>query len=437
MRPTETHNTEQVVKEADFPLETERSEAIKAAMLAAYNPTASAHRAEPLMWRCIMRSPLLKIGIPAAAVLLFIFLAIFSPSVEQAWAIEQTVEAMGRLQTLRITGVDYWDGEAIPFTFAIRFHEADEFFDMRFESAKQTVVVRDKEAWAYQADANIVKYYNDVTDSRGMMRDLQFCYKFAALNPWINGKVFPVLKAFANTWEEQYPTEGPYAGRVVVYGRYEPLNNSFQMVCDLETKYILEGSFWRNARWEGDPALSAQHLVYNEAIAEEVFDFEIPRDAHLIDEDVQAAAKEQFARGETLFQQKQYPEAIAVFEQIAGHAATDPRRVHEALMMIGICYGYLADHETAIAFYEKAVTEYGFKGWSEATYFYLGCAYLDTGQKDKARTAFQNALILGEGVRKPDVFPMKEARQILRRLDEESRSDDGAAPAELSPEGAV
>jgi len=369
---------------------------------------------ETTIWRHIIKKPLTKIGIPAAAAVLFVMLTLFNQSIEKVWAIEQTVDALGRLRTLQITGVDYWGEEGILFSCSLQFHEEDDLFDMRFESGKQTVVVRGKQAWAYWADENVVKVYSDVTDSRGMMRDLQFWYKLAELNPWITGKVFAVLRGFSDQWEESYPSQGDLSREVTVTCNYKPLNSSFQFVCDMDSKLIVEGKYWRNAAWEGEPVCYAQSFIYNEEIAEDVFVFEIPPDAQVIYRGLQDPVEAKFANGEKLFRQKQYTEAIAVFRQIAEDPLEDPHLIEESLMMIGICYGWLGDYQQSIAAYEKAVRKYGqMRGWIEATYYYLGNSYMQTGRIEEARQAFQNCLILGEGVRDPDGFPMNNARLAL------------------------
>ena len=82
--------------------------------------------------------------------------------------------------------------------------------------------------------------------------------------------------------------------------------------------------------------------------------------------------------------------------------------------MIGICHGWLGQHDEAVEILEKATREYPHvKGWAEATWFYLGLEYRDTGQKAKALEAFENCLKMGEGTRDPEKFPLKNAREFI------------------------
>jgi len=88
-----------------------------------------------------------------------------------------------------------------------------------------------------------------------------------------------------------------------------------------------------------------------------------------------------------------------------------------ALMMVGLCHDRLGQRDEAIAIFEKAVSEYAdLKGWIDATYFYLGRDYQDQGQTAKARAAFENCLKAGEGVRDPNQFPLKDAREAIAQI---------------------
>ena len=95
----------------------------------------------------------------------------------------------------------------------------------------------------------------------------------------------------------------------------------------------------------------------------------------------------------------------------------------EALMMIGLSHRRLGQHDKEIEAYEKAVSEYpDLKGWIEATWFYLGRAYMDIGEKEKALNAFEKCLTAGEGVRKPEQFPLKEARECIAEIKAEQNN---------------
>jgi hypothetical protein len=369
----------------------------------------------------IMKSRMIKIS-AAAVVIVAVLIGVNMLKGTPAWAIEQTVEALENIKTLVITGKDFWDSEVVPFKFWIRSSEdKDELFDMRFENEKQIIVVRGTEAWAYWQEENTVKIFEDVTTSDGMMRDLRFWYKIAELNPWITGKMLATLKLFATDWQETYGKYGKeeQTGRdcVFVTCSYEPLSSSFWFVCDLESKLIVEGKYWRNVDCEGPPVCHAVSFTYNDEIDDEIFDFKIPEGAKVIDREEQKEADVLFAHGEKLFKEKEADQAIKIFQEVY-EKYPNLNVAESALMMIGICYERMEQHEKAIETYHKAIREYPtLKGWSESTYFYLGRAYMNAGHNNKAVEAFKNCLILSQGVRKSDSFPLKHAREYIEKLE--------------------
>ncbi len=128
-------------------------------------------------------------------------------------------------------------------------------------------------------------------------------------------------------------------------------------------------------------------------------------------------ARALFDQAENLFhKEKKYAEAIEIYWQVY---YTYPKLnvAEEALMMIGICHDWLGQPEEEIAVLEKAVREYPhLRGWVESTWFYLGSAYLKVGQEEKALAAFENCLAVGEGVRDPEKFPLKNAREAIAEI---------------------
>lgn len=373
-----------------------------------------------ILWRNIMNYKLTKLTAAACVIFAIVFgVTVLDKSVTPAWGIEQTVEAMEQFQTLVISGDDYWGSESIPFKFWIKFSEDDKYsFDMRYESENQIIVIRGIKAWAYWHDENTVKVYENIKDSKGMMRDIQFWYKIAQLNPWFTGKMLSTLKLFADDWQETYGKD-EQTGEDCVYVTcsYKPLSCSFDFVCNRESKLITEGKYWRNVDRRGPPVCHASSFTYNEEISDEVFEFEFPEGATVIDRKEEEEADALFNEAEELFHnKKEYKQAINIYQKVY-EKYSHLNKGEEALSMIGICYDCMGQYEKAIATYKKAIKEYpDLRGWIESTYFYLGLAYMQTNQKEKALEAFQNCLILGQGIREPDKFPLKHAREYIEKL---------------------
>jgi hypothetical protein len=70
----------------------------------------------------------------------------------------------------------------------------------------------------------------------------------------------------------------------------------------------------------------------------------------------------------------------------------------------------------AAGFLRKRLTEYGRLEGHESTYYKLGCAYRDLGKKEEALKAFEECLALGAGRHNPDEYPLKDAREQIRRI---------------------
>jgi hypothetical protein len=332
------------------------------------------------------------------------------------WAIEQTVEALERIETLTVSGVSAYGPEQIPFKCWIKFSgQNGKSLNMRYECEREVVVVRDNLAFGYSPRSNKVLIFSGPK----IHQNLQVWYKVRELSPWIAGRMLEVIKLLTDDWQETYekdPQTG--SGRVIVTCSYKPLNASFWFVVDLESKLIIEGKHWFNTNREGTPNLHADSFVYNQDIPDQIFDFKIPGDAKVINQQDWEQADVLFDKAFKLFDKdKNYSEAIKIFQQVY-ELYPDQNIAEESLSMIGICYGAMGEHQKAIESFEKAVSEYpNLSGWVESTYFYLGRAYMETGQKGKALDAFRNCLMMGKGVREPNAFPLKHARDYIEKLE--------------------
>ncbi|HUW19001.1 MAG TPA: tetratricopeptide repeat protein [Sedimentisphaerales bacterium] len=369
------------------------------------------------VWRKIMKNRITRFA-AAATVLMAVVASIilWDKSVKPAWAVEQTIEALQEIRTLIVSGTNLYGSESIPFKCWIKLDDANSLY-MRFQDEKKIFVVQGKTAYEYWRADNLVKI-----KSGPMIHDLKFWYKAAELSPWLAGTMLKTLKVMAHNWQETYGKYGKGEQErdcVFVTCSYEPLSASFWMVFDVESKLIAQGKYWKNTYAEGPPDVYADSFVYNPEIPHETFDFEIPEGARIIDKEELAEARALFDRGEELLHKKRQPaEAIKIYHEVYERYAHLGAIGEEALAMIGISYDHMGQYEKAIEIYKKALREYpNLKGWSESTYFYLGDAYLQIGQKERALEAFKNCLIVGEGVRDSDKFPMREARQNIKRLE--------------------
>lgn len=139
-----------------------------------------------------------------------------------------------------------------------------------------------------------------------------------------------------------------------------------------------------------------------------------------------SAAKQLLDKAEALYTQNRESTAPDKNEKLR-EAITIYRQIHDdypewnyashALMMVGICYDWMGEKQKALESFEYAVDQYpDLKGFSEATYFYLGEAYEQAEQPGKALDAYQKCVALGTGVRNPGAFPLKNASDRIVAL---------------------
>lgn len=373
-------------------------------------------------WRKIMRTKTIKLASAAAVLVAAFVLTTFDRFAGTAWSVEQTIAAIEQVKSMQVIGTALWGPdtgpESVDFKFWIQSPgENSEPLKMRFECKKRIVVVKGNvayECWPHEKVARI-KHGPDIPD-------LKYWYKAAELSPWLTGKMLETLRQFGDDWNQtiRKDTESGQE-QIIVTCSYHPSNTSFFIVIDPKTKLMLKAKLWNNLLHEGEPDVHAQTFIYNEDIPDELF--EISPGFTIVNEKEIEESEALFNQGEDLFhKEKKYAEAIAVYQQVY-EKFPDMNIAETALMMIGICYDWLGQPEKAIEAYEKAVSEYpNRKGWSETTYFYLGCAYLDTGQKEKALDAFEKCLAVGEGVREPEQFPLKEARECINTIKTEQEN---------------
>lgn len=367
--------------------------------------------------RTIMMSRVTKLATAAAIVFILVLgIMLLDKSTAPAWAIGQTVEALEKIETLTITGVSSYGPEQVPFKCWIKFSGQDgKSLNIRYECEREVVVVRDNLAFGYDPRSNKVVIFTGPK----FHQNLQVLSKVRELSPWITGRMLDVLRLLTDDWQETYEKSSQTGSDIVIVTcSYKPLNASFWFVVDVKSKLIMEGKHWFNTNREGTPNLHADSFVYNQDIPDQIFDFKIPGDAKVINQQDLEQADILFDRAFKLFDKdKNYSEAIKIFRQVY-ELYPEQNIAEESLMMTGICYGAMGEHQKAIESFEKAVREYpNLKGWIESTYFYLGRAYMETGQKGKALEAFGNCLTIGEGIRDPNAFPLKDARGYIEKLE--------------------
>jgi tetratricopeptide (TPR) repeat protein len=299
----------------------------------------------------------------------------------------------------------------IPFRYWVQAPTESSPLKMRGEIRNHIMIAKGETVYECWSDTKtaLVQYGPAITD-------LKYWYEAAGLTPWVIRQMPEMIQQYAEGWQQSVDRD-PNTGkeRILATCTYPPSNMSFLLMVDPVSKLLYRAKLWGNLQFEGEPYIDAQKFTYNEAFADELF--ELPADMTVINERDNKESRALFDQGENLFHKdKNYTEAMAVYWQVYDEY---PKLnvAEEALMMIGLCHGRLGEHEKAISVFQKAVREYPhLKGWIDSTWYYLGREYTKIGQNDKALEAFENCLKAGEGVRDPEKFPLKDAREAIAKL---------------------
>jgi tetratricopeptide (TPR) repeat protein len=369
--------------------------------------------------RTIMKTRRRRFGLAAAAVVA-LTVAFIVPGTNTAWSVEQTIAAMKKIETLHITGQNVCRGKLVDFDCWVRLQgTGSDALRLRYQCGcerKTTIVVQGDTVYAYSPVEKAVRIMDGST-----IKDLQYWYEGAQFSPWLTGKVLETLKLIGRGWEQTTEID-PNTGKeqIIVTCNHPPSNISALLVVDPQSKLVRRAKIWRNLSRAGGPEFDAQTIVYNPEVADDLFEFEIPPGVTVVDQTL-------FDRAEQLFhKERKYAEAIELYWQVYNTYPT-LNIGEESLMMIGICHDWLRRPEKAIEVFQKALREFpDLKGWIEATWFYLGTEYRQIGQKEKALEAFENCLATGAGVRDPDRFPLKNAREIIAQIKGETTEDSQA-----------
>jgi len=364
-------------------------------------------------WRRIMRTRTAKLTTAAAVLIAAFVLTTWDRST--AWSFEQTIAAIKQLKSLQVTGkMDYWS-EIVDFNCWIRCpNQESELGAMRLECERMTMVarLRDEMVYFYWPRENIIM----ITKQGREIEDLKFWYQAAQMSPWLTGKIVDTLRLFTDDWKQTIVTD-PVSGKekVHVTCSYRPSNTSISFIVDTETNLIERGKIWMNLQQAGEPQFDGQTVIYNQEIPDDFFEFQIPPGAKVITQEDIEQCRVLFKKAEELYSQKKYSEAMEVYRQV--HDKSPHLNIAvEASMMVGICYNWLGEYDKEIETYKAAIAQYSLRkglGW---IYFYLGHAYMDKGQNDKAIEAFENCLVSNDGISEPDKFPLKDAREYITKL---------------------
>jgi outer membrane lipoprotein-sorting protein len=243
---------------------------------------------QPGYWRIIMTTRIAKLAMAAviiAAVTLGV--SIFLKTESSAWAIEQSIEAIARYKAVFTEGFQsprLWkkDGglELLPAkTWAVENQDQTKVEKCRMEiEGFFTLTTNGQKTWRYDPKINTVSIENrpymatelGISQMLEQLKELRDTGKYT----------------FAD-WEETYGKD-PASGRERAYlsfaltqGPFSPRSMWFEF--DAESKLLIGYKQWGNSSMEGTPLIVVEKITYYETLPDDLFEFEIPEGATVIE----------------------------------------------------------------------------------------------------------------------------------------------------------
>lgn len=244
--------------------------------------------------------------------------------------------------------------------------------------------------------------------------ELKFWYKAADFSPWLTGKMLQTLRLFSDDWNEEIQYDSKTGKKqILVSCSYPPSDTSYSMVVDAESKLIQTATMLK----KGQPCVNAEVFTYNQENPSDAF--KVPADYNIIDEKAIQESRALSKRADQLYiKEKKYTEALKLYQQgYEQYGSLDNGLVGaNMLYMVGQCYGELGQFDKMVDIFLKHISEYSHLQGFEDTHFCLGIGYLKLGQNEKALKAFEKCLLICEGLREPDQYPLKDAREVIEEI---------------------
>lgn len=228
------------------------------------------------VWRTIMQTKITKLATAAAIILIVVLgITILDRFTTPAWAIEQTIEALKRFNAVHVSGImSAEDRSETGFNLwatANADHSQSRDFRLELDNG-QVRCVRGNDTYHYDPNTNTVRILR---------------WERCSINPWLGPKLFQQLQQYTQDWKVSYGTDAATGqDRVFVTCSYPyaPDLKSWWFEFDLETKLPVSFKQWHNLHRKGTPVFDAQRIIYYEDLPDEVFEFEIPEGAKIIEE---------------------------------------------------------------------------------------------------------------------------------------------------------
>jgi outer membrane lipoprotein-sorting protein len=238
------------------------------------------------IWRTFMKTKIAKIAAAAVIALAAILLIPFSQSDSPAWAIEQSIEALDRFRAVSVEGWESertWEENGKLNMHAFRSWAVADKDQTKVEKYRTEVedylvlTTNGQKTWRYDPNTHTVRIENRPYNAGDFWCGSRFLQQLKeARDKWLITK-----------WEITYG-EDPATGKERAFLSFSvpegpPSPRSLRIEFDLESKLPVSLKQWENPNWEGPADLKAETITYHETLPDDLFEFEIPEGATVIE----------------------------------------------------------------------------------------------------------------------------------------------------------
>lgn len=240
----------------------------------------------PERWRAVMTHPITKCAVAAVVVLAALTgFVLFHRTGNLAWAIEQSIEVLGRYHALSAEGSasEHFlveSGDPTPRAvrmWAVADPNQTTVEKYRLEMDGVTLLTTDgHKTWKYEPQAHRVTIRNR---------------PYMASQYWLGSRFLEHMKearasGILTAWQE-LPGADPATGKSRITLRIAWRDarwngpRSLQLEFDPESKLLLGMRQWENVSWEGPAGLVIERVTYYESLPDELFQYQIPPGARV------------------------------------------------------------------------------------------------------------------------------------------------------------
>lgn len=239
------------------------------------------------IWRTFMKTKIAKIAAAAVIALAAILLIPFSQSDSPAWAIEQSIEALDRFRAVSVEGWESertWEENGKLNMHAFRSWAVADKDQTKVEKYRTEVedylvlTTNGQKTWRYDPNTNTVRVENQ---------------PYNAGEWWCGSRFLEQLKeghdsGLLTCWEVTYGKDKT-TGRKRIFLKIAWLEERFngprslRLEFDMESKLLVHLEQWENADWKGPATIIVEKMTYHTILPNEIFEFEIPEGATVIE----------------------------------------------------------------------------------------------------------------------------------------------------------